>query len=234
VLGTVLGTVLTLYTVWRCTLYTACVASRFFLQQNFVGWDGQADCTVAAQTKALWGGNVNTPYVNGATSGLSMSNPGLAASAEHNGTLTVAALVPSAPVTTGKAARAAAGAAAVTCGVIAGEADEVSLWQTFVSGGEKPVSTATPTAPSAAGTSYCGGVVQSVIVPAGGTASVTFVLAWHFPNRARETSVGKTWDKNLPAVLGNKYSTWWADANAVASYAQVKFSSGLCTFFLNL
>ena len=210
---------------------------RFFPQQNFVGWDGQADCTVAAQTKALWGGNVNTPFVNGATSGLSMSNPGLAASAEHNGTLTVAAL---APVTTGKAAAGAgaagAAAAAVTCGVIAGEADEVSLWQTFVSGGEKPVSTATPTAPSAAGTSYCGGVVQSVIVPArGGTASVTFVLAWHFPNRARETSVGKTWDKRLPAVLGNKYSTWWADANAVAAYAQVKFSFRfICNPFMNV
>jgi hypothetical protein len=56
------------------------------------------------------------------------------------------------------------------------------------------------------------------MVPASGTTTVSFCLAWHFANRGREASVGKAYDAILPDVLGNMYGRWFEDARAVSSY----------------
>jgi len=50
--------------------------------------------------------------------------------------------------------------------------------------------------------------------------TLRFALSWHFPNRQREESVkgSNRWDKILPAVLGNDYAQWLADATAAAQY----------------
>jgi non-lysosomal glucosylceramidase len=52
-----------------------------------------------------------------------------------------------------------------------------------------------------------GSLTGEVEVPASGSASVTFILAWHFPNR-------RTWTpKNTPEdLIGNYYTTRWPDA----------------------
>jgi uncharacterized protein (DUF608 family) len=49
-----------------------------------------------------------------------------------------------------------------------------------------------------------GSVVATARVPAGGEASVTFLIAWHFPNRPSWTPPHET--------VGNYYTTTYADA----------------------
>lgn len=61
-------------------------------------------------------------------------------------------------------------------------------------------------APSGADMPF-GSLTGEVNVPAGGSAGVTFLLTWHFPNR-------RTWTpKNTPEdLIGNYYTTRWQDA----------------------
>jgi uncharacterized protein (DUF608 family) len=183
-------------------------------QQNLIGWDGQVDCTKASAPS--WGGNVNTPFANPqgeavTAEGLYMSSSGVATGDAAYGSMSVAAL-----------RRTSSDAAATTTSVISGIDTETNLWAAFTGGKDVPISSAKATAPSAKGASYCGAVVQSVTVPAGGTATVTFALAWHFPNRTREESCGKSHDTILPPMLGNRYATWFANANDVLTYTAAK------------
>jgi uncharacterized protein (DUF608 family) len=170
-------------------------------QQNLIGWDGQADCTKASAP--TWGSNVNTPFAaaaaaaeNGvAVEGLFMSSTGVPTGDAAYGSMSVAAL---------RSTSSDGSASATATSVIAGIDTETNLWAAFTSGKDVPVASATATPPSAKGTSYCGAVVQSVTVPAGGTATVTFALTWHFPNRTLHESVGSSHDKILPPMLGNR------------------------------
>ena len=103
--------------------------------------------------------------------------------------------------------------------VLSQAATEDDLWQQFASHKEVPAAQAAPSAPSAKGGSWCGGVVQHLTLGARASAKLTFVLSWHFPNRVRDLSVGAgTYDSILPAVLGNQYDNWFADSLAVATY----------------
>jgi uncharacterized protein (DUF608 family) len=52
-----------------------------------------------------------------------------------------------------------------------------------------------------------GSLTGEVDVPASGKASVTFILAWHFPNRRAWTPKGDAED-----LIGNYYTTRWGDA----------------------
>ena len=157
-------------------------------QQNFVGWNGQDDCTVG--TNKAWGSNVNTPTQSATLAGLMMSAQGSSPAAKTQpGFGTIAALGVCAPHTK------------VT--VIPQAASESDLWAAFA-GGKFAPTTAAPTAPSASGASYCGGTVQTVTVPAGGSATVDFILAWHFPNR---NWAGAATHKDL--VTGNMYNNWF-------------------------
>ena len=55
---------------------------------------------------------------------------------------------------------------------------------------------------------------------AGAKATLSFVLTWSFPNRTKAYShITAEWDKILPnEVLGNRYSTWFADAKATVDH----------------
>ena len=44
------------------------------------------------------------------------------------------------------------------------------------------------------------------------------MLAWHFPNRGRDASVGPAYHAILPPVLGNAYAQRFPDAAAVAGH----------------
>ena len=138
-----------------------------------VGWDGGASCT--SGKTAQWGGNVNTPFADttSGVAGLVMSSATLpATTADRFGTVAVAGLPK----------------AGTKLEVIAQADTEDALFAAFAAGKTQPP-TAAPTPPSAAGTSWCGAVVQTVTVPAGGSVTVDFVLAWHFPNRSLAQSV---------------------------------------------
>lgn len=67
--------------------------------------------------------------------------------------------------------------------------------------------------PSPAGETLDGAVCSTVRLKAGQSRTVTFVLAWHFPN-AHHGSDGAGW-----VHTGNMYANWWPDASAVAAEA---------------
>ena len=168
-------------------------------QQNFVGWDGYADCTRAPTN--FWGGNVNTPFQTEAIGGLSMTSTSVPSST---------------PDTFGTVAIAGVAARGVNVEVISQAANEQDLFATFEAGAFQPTTApATPSSP--ANTSYCGAVVQTVTVPAGGSQAVDFYLCWHFPNRSRSRSVpDRPYEKLLPSVLGNYYANLFGNARDVA------------------
>jgi non-lysosomal glucosylceramidase len=186
---------------------TAPVAVRLLQsQQNLVGWNGQDNC-VPPNATAFWGGNVNTATA----AGVAMANPskpsGASRENENFGTLAVQGVpTPSAAKTT----------------VILDGASEEDIYAKFVAASDVAPVAGTATSPSAVGTSYCGGVVQTVTVAPGAQATVTFVLAWSFPNRSNAQSCR---NPHLPTVLGNNYNNWFADASAAADYAAANIAS---------
>ncbi len=176
---------------------TPVTVSLMEAQQNFIGWDGKLDCTPGKTSQ--WGGNVNTPYQTASVAGLSMSSTKVA---------------PTAPDIFGTLAVAGAVTAGTKIEVISQAGTEEELFAAFAAGKTQPT-TAAATPPSAAGTSWCGGVVQTVTVPAGGTKTVDFFLGWHFPNRSRQGSAGGGRQKILPDIMGNYYDNLFKDAEAV-------------------
>ena len=197
---------------------TPCEVSLMQAQQNFIGWDGKLDCTPGA-TK-LWGGNVNTPYMSADKSlaGLKMTSSTVKPDTpDIAGTLCVSAVVTSGSKVT----------------VIQQAGDEEDLFSQFASGKfQSPSAAATP--PSAAGTSWCGGVVQTVNIAGGATVTVDFYLTWHFPNRSAHGSGAKAGSGPhgtpgpLPAILGNYYDNLYSDAAAVATgvHTQIDYLRG--------
>ncbi len=65
--------------------------------------------------------------------------------------------------------------------------------------------------PSPAGETIDGAVCQTVKLKPGQSKTVTFVLAWYFPN-AHHGNTGAGWGHE-----GNQYAKWWPDALAVAN-----------------
>lgn len=154
---------------------TSAVAVRLMqAQQNFVGWSGNGDCTTPPTP--FWGGNVNAPFVaaDGSHAGVFMTNPTVDASSAAAGNVCIAAV----------------NAAGATTTVIPAGTSEEDLWAKFTGNQGVNPATATPSAPSAAGASWCAGAVQAVTVQPGASTTVTFVLSWHFPNRMRDACVG--------------------------------------------
>ncbi len=66
-----------------------------------------------------------------------------------------------------------------------------------------------------------GSLCVSLTVPAKGTAEVSFFLAWHFPNRSTWSESGSNHPHSLDqagTLIGNYYTTQYADAWAAAAY----------------
>jgi hypothetical protein len=168
-------------------------------QQNFVGWDGMADCT--SGKTAQWGGNVNSPFCSGGVAGLAMSSTTVAKAAANYGTLAVGG----------------ATAPGMAVELIPHAASEEELFAAFEAGRFQPAAAAKPSRPSPPGSSWCGGVVQTTTVPAGATRTVDFYLAWHFPNRPpAEVNDPNEW------TAGNYYSNLFSDAPDVLSKAHAR------------
>lgn len=96
--------------------------------------------------------------------------------------------------------------------------DFTAVWSSFASTG---VLQPGAEEPSATGETWHGAIAVSTAVAAGASASVQFVLAWHFPNRMRDDRYGWGPGKHrFDHRLGNQYNGWFADAPAVAEYVQ--------------
>lgn len=74
-------------------------------------------------------------------------------------------------------------------------------------------------APSAPGTSWVGALSGSVTLAPNEERTVTFVLAWHLPNRMRDENYGWGPDRyQYDHRLGNRYNTWFKSAADVIEY----------------
>ena len=86
--------------------------------------------------------------------------------------------------------------AAATTVILDGKSEE-DLFAKFTEGKDVAPVAGTASTPSAAGSSTCAGLVQTVTVAPGASATVTFVLGWHFPNRANKQRLAhdSNWQK---------------------------------------
>ena len=64
-----------------------------------------------------------------------------------------------------------------------------------------------------------GALCQQQILPAGASATITFILAWHFPNRTPGWCGWESPDGTADTIIGNYYTTRFKDAWDAAHYA---------------
>ncbi|HEY8746226.1 MAG TPA: GH116 family glycosyl-hydrolase, partial [Chloroflexota bacterium] len=153
--------------------------------QNFIGSDGSAGVPKANRITFR-----QTPEMRG----LFMTTDGVAAEAEQWGTLALAVLGDG-PVTHRTAWPEGNWGAGL-----------LDFWDDFSADGALDER-------SGGGEAPVGSLAAQVRVPPGETRSLTFLLAWHFPNRL-------TWTPGSPPTaedrIGNYYATQYADAWDVA------------------
>ncbi|MGH9649611.1 MAG: GH116 family glycosyl-hydrolase, partial [Terriglobales bacterium] len=70
-----------------------------------------------------------------------------------------------------------------------------------------------------------GSIAATQTVPAGGEASVTFLIAWHFPNRTPERCGWSAPEGQEKTVVGNHYCQRFADAWEVAKHVAKELPS---------
>ena len=149
--------------------------------QNFIGTDGSAGAPKA---------NRNTFRETPELRGLLLSSDGVAPEAEQWGTLALAVLG-NGPVTH----RTAWSEGNWGAGLL-------DFWDDFSADGALDERAASGEAP-------VGSLAARVSVPPGETRTLTFLLAWHFPNRL-------TWTPSVPPTaadrIGNYYTTQYTDA----------------------
>lgn len=166
--------------------------------QNAVGWDGVAP--VFDAKCQLYGGNVNTLIQAGGATTIAMGATRLPEDHPGCGSMALSALAPDATYVT--------------------QWDDLrALWDDFAADGR--LSNAADTTPSAAGRTWNGALAVPFSLQPGQSRTVTFSLAWHFPNRyvnfsqrgyfPEEDGKSKFW-------LGNQYSTWFRSAVDVGEY----------------
>lgn len=94
--------------------------------------------------------------------------------------------------------------------------DFAALWPEFSASGRLADGSSTPSPP---GRTWNGALAVSNVLQPGEEKTVTFALAWHFPNRTRDQNYG--WGPPLYQYdhrLGNEYNHWFASATDVIDY----------------
>jgi non-lysosomal glucosylceramidase len=166
---------------------------------NFIGMDGfvlKLDEFRGKLGPTGAQGNLNTLRSTDGLHGVTLASNGVAASHPAWGTLALATT-------------ARRGVTHRTAWADSGWSDALlDFWDDFSADGrleERTAKTDTPTA----------SLAVSVEVPPAGERSIEFVVAWHFPNRQSwGTPAGEE-----PAIVGNHYTTQFADAWAAAAHA---------------
>jgi non-lysosomal glucosylceramidase len=172
-------------------------------QQNLVGWDGRTP--IDGNHTPGYGGNVNSlAHLQGMVT-LEMSNLRLGADHPSNGQLALAVL-----------RRPGDDVTALAQWQTPGE-----VWDHFADRDGRLPNQGTSGA-SADGQTWNGALAGHFELAPGATRTVTFILAWYFPNRYvtwDQTNVGILDRKSL-FWLGNQYNNWFDSALAVVEYVR--------------
>ncbi len=97
--------------------------------------------------------------------------------------------------------------------------DVQAMWKDFAEDGSFNTALRAPhPAPTQAGQTCCGAVSAKIALKPNERRSVTFALAWHFPNRYRTERYGWAPPYEYRYRLGNKYNAWFKDAREVIRY----------------
>ena len=190
-------------------------------QQNLVGWDGKTE--IARVRNPGYGGNVNHVAHLRGLSALEMENPSYAGDHPLNGQLVLAVLEDSGdaesellPTDPDQRPRKITFPRVTTMP----QWESLSqLWTAFgLSRGQLPDQGSSGASP--AGQTWNGALAAHFFLEPGASHTVTFVLAWYFPNRY------VTWDQRNLGIqdrkshfwLGNQYNNWFNGALAVVEY----------------
>ncbi|MCG8308755.1 MAG: hypothetical protein MI975_15280 [Cytophagales bacterium] len=79
------------------------------------------------------------------------------------------------------------------------------------------------TQPSAEGETVNAAISKSFSLKAGASRTITFYLAWHFPNGDRGSYSKNSWGRGKWGGSGNMYDNWWRNAADVAQYLRDNF-----------
>jgi non-lysosomal glucosylceramidase len=97
--------------------------------------------------------------------------------------------------------------------------DVQAMWEDFTDDGAFDSALRTPhPAPTELGKTCCGAVSAKIALKPNERRSVTFILAWHFPNRYRTERYGWAPPYEYCYRLGNRYNAWFSDAKEVVRY----------------
>jgi non-lysosomal glucosylceramidase len=173
-------------------------------QQNIVGWGGKT--VINGTRNPGYGGNVNHVVHLRDITALDMGNPSLSENHPLNGRLVLAALKD--------------GDAPLPVTTMPQWSMLEQLWTPFIStrGGLLPNQGSVGASP--VGETWNGALAANVELASGESRTITFVLAWFFPNRY------VTWDQSKQGILdrkshfwlGNQYNNWFSSALAVVEY----------------
>ncbi len=176
-------------------------------QQNLVGWNGKTH--IDGVHNLGYGDNVNTLVKLAGLTALDMANTRLADDHPANGHVTLAALpAPGDEVTH-----------------MTQWTDPRQLWDHFSHQRGRLSSQATGGA-SPAGQTWNGALAVAFEVAPHASRTVTFVLAWHFPNRyvtwAQDVHPYRMGipDRKSKFWMGNQYANWFGSALDVVQYVQ--------------
>lgn len=169
--------------------------------QNAVGWDGATP--IFGNKSFRYGGNSNTLARLDGITAINMNSTRLTEDDSTYGSMMLGALEPDATFLTQWA-------------------DLDALWGDFADGTLSNVADSTP---SPIGRTWNGALAQRLLLDPGGSRTVTFIIAWHFPNRFVDYS--QAWlgieDTKSKFWLGNQYNSWFHSALDVAAYVKNNF-----------
>jgi uncharacterized protein (DUF608 family) len=166
--------------------------------RNAVGWDGVTP--IFGTRYSGYGGNFNSLERVGNWTAISMGATRLPEDANGYGSMVLACFSPDTTFQT--------------------RWDDLdTFWADFTSDGRP--NNMVDTTPSPAGHTWNGAVAVPFSLAAGESRTITFVIAWYFPNRyvnySQKTFFGIE-DEKTRFWIGNQYSNWFRSAFDVASY----------------
>ena len=198
-------------------------------QQNVVGWDGKT--RIRGTRNQGYGGNVNSVAHLRDVAALLMSNTRLAHDHAANGQVALAVLAEPDQLLASALQQPGmeflsmvADTIDPTTALVQWESTQ-ELWDHFGSQlGRLPVAGSYPAAsmPSPEGRTWDGALATHFLLLPGASRTVTFLLAWYFPNRYvswEQRNLGVR-DRRSHFWIGNQYSNWFSSALAVVEYVR--------------